>query len=421
MATRSATASETACFKFTKRRVEALPLPRVGRRTYRDTEDRYLRLIVTAGGARSFYVARKINGRSEKIWLGRYPDLTVEAARKMAQRTVGDIATGRNPQERARAGKSPLTVRHLFDEYMEKHARPHKRSAGHDEALFRLHCGPLACLRISAVHLRDVQRLHVKIGREVGERTANRALCLLHVMFNKALEWGYTENANPAHGVRKFRERARIRYLEPQELPAFFASLSAEPEPIFRDFFALALFTGARRGNLLAMRWADLNFERGLWVIPAEETKTDQPYFIPLIGPALDILASRRVQVVDSPYVFPGRLGGHLVEVKGAWARVCRRAGIEELRIHDLRRTCATYQANAGASLHIVGQSLGHRNYATTQRYAPIQEATVRVSMENGAEAMRRAAGLKPLPPPTELQAESSSVPALPAKAGEDR
>lgn len=401
-------------FKFTERTVKTAPAPAAGRITYRDTEERYWRLVVTASGARTFYVAKKVNGRSEKIWLGRYPDLPVEAARKAAQKMVGSIAGGGNPADRARAARSPLTVRHLFDEYMTRHARPHKKRPDADEALFRLYCGPVANHRIAAVHLRDVQKLHAQIGRDSGQYTANRVLCLLHIMFARALDWGFSENANPAHGVRKFREQARHRFLEPHELPVFFEALRAEDDPAFRDFFALALFTGARRGNLLSMRWPDVNLDRALWIIPAEVTKTGTPYFVPLIGPAIEILASRRLQTDGSEFVFPGRRGGHLVEVKGAWARVCRRAGIAGIRIHDLRRTCATYQANAGASLYIVGQSLGHRNYATTQKYAPIQEATVRASMERGAEALRRAAGLLPETP-------SGALDNLPAPLGGDR
>lgn len=398
------------CFKFTERTVKAAPVPATGRVTYRDAEERYWRLVVTSGGARSFYVAKKVNGRSEKILLGRYPDLPVEAARKAAQKTVGAIAAGGNPADKARAARSPLTVRQLFAEYMTRHARPHKRTADGDAVLFARYCGPLAGHRVAAVHLRDVQNLHAHIGRDAGPYVANRVLSLLHVMFARALQWGFTENANPAHGVRKFREQTRHRFLEPQELPAFFEALRAEPDPIFRDFFALALFTGARRGNLLAMRWADVSFERELWVIPAESTKTGTPYFVPLIAPAIEILANRNALADGSEFVFPGRRGGHLVEVKGAWARVCRRAGINGLRIHDLRRTCATYQANAGASLHIVGQSLGHKNYATTMGYARIQEATVRASMERGAEALRRAAGLLPASPAESMDSPSPAI-----------
>ena len=158
-----------------------------------------------------------------------------------------------------------------------------------------------------------------------------------------------------------------------------------------RDFFMLAILTGVRRGNLQAMRWDELDLERGIWRIPL--TKSGEPQSVYLHPEAVAILERRREMVGDSEYVFPAAHGksGHLTSQYKAWKRICERAGLQNLRPHDLRRTLGSWQAATGASLPVIGKSLGHRSQEATAVYARLDLDPVRVSVNRAVEAMLAA------------------------------
>ena len=215
-------------------------------------------------------------------------------------------------------------------------------------------------------------------------------------MFNKAGEWGFTKNPNPAKGIKRFREQSRERFLQPDELPRFFKALVEEPNMNARDFFLMCLFIGARRGNVMTMRWAEIDFDQVTWTIPGTATKNREPQTIPLISSAISVLMGRR-GLVDGPWVFPGTSeGSHISPSQRPWRRVLQRAGIKNLRIHDLRRTMGSWQAAQGASLAIIGKSLAHKNISTTLIYSRLNLDPVRESMEKATAAILKAGQLLP-------------------------
>lgn len=155
----------------------------------------------------------------------------------------------------------------------------------------------------------------------------------------------------------------------------------------------MALLTGVRRSNLLAMKWEEVNLERAEWRIP--DTKNHTPQVITLVPEAIAILR-RRKQNAANIYVFPSNSTiGHLVEPKKAWQRILKNAGIADLPIHDLRRTLGSWQARTGASLTIIGKSLNHKSSQTTAIYARLDLDPVRASVEKATNAMLMAAGIK--------------------------
>ena len=256
--------------------------------------------------------------------------------------------------------------------------------------MFRLYLSPWANRRLSTIHKTDVGALHTRVGKEHGHCGANRMLELLQVMLNKGMEWGW-DGPNPARGVKAFQEKPRDRFLQADELPRFFEALAEEPNDTIRDYFLISLLTGARRSNVLSMRWEDMNLERGEWRIP--ETKNGTPQTVTLSPEAIVILTNRKK---PTGYVFPGTgKRGHLVEPKKGWARILKRAGIEDLRIHDLRRTLGSWQAKAGASLAIIGKSLNHKSVSTTAIYARLDLDPVRGSVNTATANMLAAAGVK--------------------------
>lgn len=378
---------------FTKVGLESLPIPPKGKREYHyDAKTKGLAIQVTGAGAKTFYVYRWVKGRPERIRLGNYPDLTIEQARRKAMEVNGEIAKGENPNDKRRALREEMTMNELFSMYLERYAKIHKRSWKNDQAQFNRYLTPWAKRKLSTIGKADIQILHAKIGKEAGIYASNRLLALLHTLFSKATDWGW-EKANPAHGIKKFKEQSRERFLEADELPRFFQAVAEEPNETARDYFLVSLLTGARRSNVLAMRWDEINFERATWTIPV--TKNGEAHTIPLMPEVVIILEARRQANGDSKWVFPGPgASGHLVEPKKAWARILKRAGIEDLHIHDLRRSLGSWQAATGANLSIIGKTLAHKNVSTTAIYARLNLDPVRDSMQLATRAMLDAAGV---------------------------
>jgi integrase len=383
---------------FTKAVLDALPLPDAGKRdTYHDLKTSGLQLRVTSNGVKTFSLFRRVkNGSPERVTLGRYPDMTPEQARNESVRLNGLLVQGINPNTDARALKTETTLQELFDEFL-KHRRNKrgaflsevtKRSYRYDFALYLEKWGKR---KLSQFKDTDFSKLHADIGKE-HPTTANRVIAMASSLFGYAAERKLFKGANPAQGIKKFPETKRDRFLQSDELPAFFKALAEEPNDTFRDYFLIALLTGARRSNVLEMAWSQINLARAEWRIPT--TKNGEPQTVTLSPEAVEILRNR--QGCHAVWVFPGTgATGHIVEPKKAWRRVLDRAGIDNLRIHDLRRTLGSWQAKTGASLAIVGKSLNHKSPSTTAIYARLDLDPVRESVERATGAMLAAGGLK--------------------------
>jgi integrase len=375
---------------FTKAVLDAATCPPGRDRVYLyDAKTPGLAFLITDKGSRTFYLYRRIDNRPERLKLGKYPGLTIEQARTNAAIENGKIAQGRNPQQERRTARGDNTLSELFSRYLENHAKPHKKSWAQDEDQFDRYLEGWKARKLASIKQDDVQRLHTSIGTKHGPYSANRVLALLSVMFAKAAP---TLN-NPARGIQRFKEQKRERFLQPDEVPAFFAALKSEPNDMLRDFFTLSVLVGARRSNMQSMRWDDVNLTRAVWTVRADEAKGGEQMTIILPAPALDILKARKASAKNgSVYVFPSHgKTGHLSEPKAAWKSLLKRAEIKELRLHDLRRTLGSWQAAAGASLSIIGKSLGHKDQATTAIYARLHIDPVRDSVEKATAALMAA------------------------------
>ena len=385
---------------FTKAALDALSFPAAGQRVaYHDAKTNGLQIRVTSTGVKTFCVFRRLKaGNPERVTLGRYPDMSIEQARKEAARINSLIADGINPNTDVRALKTETTLQELFDEFL-KHRRNRrgaylsektKRSYQYD---FNLYLSKWGNRQLSIFKDTDFGKLHTEIGKE-HPTTANRVMAMASSLFGYAAERKLFKGVNPAHSIKKFPETKRDRFLQSDELPAFFKSLAEEPNDTLRDYFLVSLLTGARRSNVQEMQWKQIHFDRAEWRIPT--TKNGEPQTVTLTPEVIEILNAR--QSCDSVWVFPGSgATGHLVEPKKAWKRVLERAGIADLRIHDLRRTLGSWQAKTGASLVIVGKSLNHKSPSTTAIYARLDLDPIRASVERATGAMLTAAGLKPV------------------------
>jgi len=429
----------TKTFNFTQEHINALPIPEKGKRAYyRDTQEKGLVLDVRPSGSKSFYLYKKIDGRPERIFLGQYPDLKIPQARRNAAIKKGEIAKGINPQEEKRQIRAEITFGDFFQDYMERYSKLQKKSWKYDEREVNKYLSHWFKRKLSNIKKHEVQKLHQDMFRNNGLYQANRILERVRGIFNKAIEWGW-KGENPASGIKKFKEKSRDRFIQPHELPLLFYALTIEENDIARDYILISLMTGARKSNVLAMRWNEIEWTRKEWRIP--ETKSGEPITIPLIDSAIEIL-DNRARLTNSEWVFPSpdSKSGHLADPKKTWNRVRQRAtlelwkqkseldalikevesklqhqdnygftitklfstlqktaekrnislptGLMDLRLHDIRRTLGSYQAITGASLPIIGKTLGHKSAQSTSVYARLNIDPVRDSMNRATEAM---------------------------------
>ena len=386
--------------RFTKKAIAALPAtrPETQRAEYRDEEARHLRLFVTPAGSKTFYCVRKANGKTVFLKLGRLEDLSIAEARARCVEEGAKLAKGEDPR---RPKAETFTFGELFARYMEGHAKPHKRTWAEDQRKHDTLFSHWDRKPVEAIDPDTVTRLHTRLGKDRGRYLANRTLALLKVVFNYGIDTLRLKLDNPCRGVKPFKEMSRDRFLSRDELKAFFEALESEKTPeLWRDFFSLALYTGARRANVCAMCWEHLDLRAQLWRIPGEEFKNGEAFTVPLTAPALDILTRRKLDSDGkSPYVFPARgATGHVTEPRKAWRNLLKRAGLvtkagkPTVRVHDLRRTLGSWQAATGASLQVIGKTLGHRDIATSAVYARLDLDPVKASMDTATAAMLAAA-----------------------------
>jgi integrase len=391
-------------FRFTQKALDDLATTRKREWVYDEAVPR-LAVMVTSNGAKSFYVEKTVEGQKQQVHIGKYPQVPIPVARQMAteillQVVKGEaIGTARKTQDRIE--QIPLQTAYVeYQEFLERHRKP--RTIREYQNQWNRFLAPWANRPLRSLRRREVVALHQAIGDNHGKHQANRVVALLRAIINRAIREHELEIHNPAHAITFYREEGRTRRLSVEELPAFFQAVDEEPNKDIRDFVLLALFTGARKSNLLAMRWVDVSLEQGLWVIPAAESKTSKQLDVVLPTAALEVLQGR-LATRRGDFVFPGREGGqvsddpdmprsgHLSNPSVGWERILERAGLVGLRMHDLRRSLASFQIDTGTPLEVIQKTLGHESKVTTEIYARLAMEPVRASVERATEEMLRA------------------------------
>jgi len=388
---------------LTKKFIERMPTPEKKRAIVNDSQTRGLGVMVTLTGHKSFFWFRKVAGYPTWRTIGQYPDLSVEQARAQAGEYNTDTAEWKNKNFE---GASPFERRHeltlstALEEYIEKHLKAKAKDPDHavKDARWQTnkYAASLKGRTLSSIRREHLRLLHSSIGQKHGKFSANRLLQTIRAIFNHALRTELWSGQNPAIGIEPFHEESRSRFLQPNEFPKFLKALTNEPNVDLRDLVLLAIFTGARKSNLLSMRWEQLDLERGHWDIPL--TKNGEPLLIPLTDEATKILTDRRRnrKKVDVPWVFPSPTSesGHLEDPKRAWQLFRKRAGIADVRLHDLRRTLGSWEAGAGVSLLTIGKTLGHQSAEATEVYARLHLEPVRAAVNLATGAMIAAGKL---------------------------
>lgn len=371
-------------FNFNTSKLRDLPLPVDNKRSYYyDTKISGLGIMVFPSGTKTFFLYKRIEGKPDKVKLGRFPEVSLEYAKREAHKALSQIAEGINPNTKKRKLRGEVTFEKLFERYIDEYAKHRKISWKGDLSNFKLHLGSICRKKLSEICQSDIERIHNKIKSNGHLYAANRVLTLICTVYNKAIDWGY-DGVNPAKKVQHFQEQSRSRVLLQHEKKAFFNSLIMEPNEILKCYFYMSLCTGARRSNVQAMRWDQITTDeenKPIWRIPI--TKNGESHDVPLVPEAIQIL-NILMNLHNSEWIFPSKKSetGHIVEPKSAWRRILNRASIKDLRIHDLRRTLASNEVKNGANAFIIQKSLGHKHQQATAVYAIVTSDVTRHHME---------------------------------------
>jgi integrase len=373
------------------RLVNDLPAPNRGSNIYYDGSPVGFALRVTARGVRSFVMSYTVrtNGIRRLKTIGRHgPDnWTVTAARKEALRLRNLINEGEDPMGELHAARQAPSVAELAERYCERRLPGMRPKTQHDDrAMLRLYVLPaLGRLKVAEVRRADIAKLH----RTLKDRPsrANRMVSLCSRMFSFAIREDMRAGENPAIGVEQYPEERRERYLSQAELVRLTEALGKCIDQQPANVIRMLLLTGARRGEVLHMEWKHLDLEEGVWTKPSTHTKQKKMHRVPLNRPARELLSKVKAHGLSERYVFAGRQSGKpLRDLHRKWKAICKEADIEDLRMHDLRHSYASFLVSAGLSLPVIGALLGHAKPSTTARYAhlfddPLREATERVGV----------------------------------------
>lgn len=382
--------------RLTDKLVKELPAPAAGNKITYDEDVRGLGVRVTSAGARAYVFNYRVKGAGteRRVTIGDAKDWTLKAARDKASMLRRRVDDGEDPMGDLHAQREAPTVNELADRFEAEHLTKRRPSTVRDyKTMLRLYVRPeLGNRKVAAVEREDIEKLHAKIAKKA-PYVANRTHSLLSVMFSKAIGWKMRAD-NPAKGIERAPEEKRERFLTELEIARLSEVLAEHPEQSSANAVRLLLLTGARRGEVLGAQWSQFDLAAGIWTKPAATTKQKKDHRLPLSAPALQLLSEmktaadkenvrrRRDGLKPPPFLFPGKDGKPLQEIKHFWAAVCGKAGISGVRLHDLRHTHASILASLGLSLPIIGALLGHTQAATTHRYVHLLDGTQRAATE---------------------------------------
>jgi integrase len=389
--------------------VRDVKAPAKGAVTYWDNDPKVsgFGLRAYAGGAKSFFLNYRIDGRERRYTIGQYPRWSVSAARERAKELRTLVDRGHDPAGAKRERREAPTIQDLIERYIADHL-PTKAERRHNDDKTILgqiaeHLGKHT--KVVDVHGGDVAEMHRKISESIGRKGlrkvhANRVLAVCSKLFSLSLvplpgentPWRNAVLGNPCKGIKRNHEEGRERFFGQGELAAITDALAQYPG-VAADCVRLIMLTGCRPSEAMAAEWSEFDKEPGYWIKPSAHTKQRKTHKLPLSPPAIELIAQLRKKREKGRWVFPGdKPGEHLATMWHVWHFVRDKTGLGmDARLYDLRHTFASVGAGGGLSLPIIGRLLGHTQQRTTQRYAHLADDPVREAAEKIAKVITSA------------------------------
>lgn len=369
--------------KLTKRLVESIKPHEKNEILVWDSELKGFGVRIFPTGRRTYFVQyRNPFGSTRRKKIGVHGVTTAELARDEAKRLLGDVAKGEDPSKDCQQAKNKPIMIEFAREYLEVYAKANKRPKSYQEDQKMLNSIILKKLggkKVEEVTTYDIQHLHHELRKT--PYMANRVRALLNKMFNLAVQWNLT-SLNPVKGVVKYQEQKRGRWLNDAELADLWDVLETYHNQSVANAIRLLILTGSRKNEVLSAEWIQFDLEKGVWLKPAHTTKQNKMEHLPLSSQVLTLLKKMREEDTTK-YLFPGKVRGEpLQDIKKAWKTISAKAGLTNVRLHDLRHTHASHLVSSGLSLSIVGKLLGHTQASTTQRYAHLADEPLRQAAE---------------------------------------
>lgn len=392
--------------KITKRVIDALT-PEGARYTVWDAQLKGFGVRVAATNTKTYVVRyRTIGGADRLLQIARHGVVTAEEARERAAAVLAQVASGGDPQGTKFKRREELTMAGLCDLYMAEGTALKKASTLQiDKIRIARHIKPrLGRMKITDITRRDIERLMVDVGQghirgEATPRTrggihaAARTVGLLGGIFSFAIKRDLLK-ANPTRGVKRYKDNRRDRFLSPAELARLGDVLTQLEtnggDPRHLNIIRLLALTGARKNEIARLRWSDIDREQGL--LRLADSKT---------GAKIIRLGTAALKLIEgllpngSPWVFPDRRHADrpIGNLDFAWVGIRKRAGLEDVRIHDLRHSFASAGLAGGEGLPLIGKLLGHSHIATTSRYAHLADDPLRAAADRISERVAASLG----------------------------
>jgi len=356
--------------KLTDAYVRTVVAPKTGRIEIRDSELHGFALRVTENGAKSWVLIYYFNGRKTRLTLGAYPEMSLADARKQARECRRKVENGKDPAAEKRSAQAAQTVSEAAEVYIERWAKPNKRTWAGDQWMLNKHVLPYWRNR----KLREIQRVDVidlleRVAKDA-PILANRVRALLSKFFRFAISKALCDT-NPVRDTeRPTKESPREFSLTPAQIRAVWQEVCELESGRVRDFYKLAFLTCARRGEILGMRWDELDLDEGLWALPVERMKNGRAWRVPLSPTVLVVLRERRARAGELPFVFAGEDGERLKPgaLRVAHCALTQAVGIC-FRVHDIRSISVTQIAEMGTPPDVLDALLAHVNPGTTRRH----------------------------------------------------
>lgn len=362
------------------------------RTDYWDTSISGFVLECRASGSKAF-VLRYTNeyGKQAQRTIGMYGDITYDQARRVAQRWRSEVVLGGDPAAKKAERKAIPTYAEVARQHIE-HNETYQKTPHNTESVIRCHLLPRwGKLRLNEITSQAIASWLADLRRTFAPATVEKVRVTMNRSFELAGKWGIPgAQLNPVKAVPRPRfNNKKERFLTAQEAERLVKACKASASTQLAPIIQLLLLTGARKAEILTARWSNVDLDQRALYLP--DTKTGKPRYVPLSADAVEVIKGlRRWEKCD--WLVPNPVTRKpFTDLKRPWDSARNKAGLPDVRIHDLRHSAASFMVNSGVDLYAVGKILGHSSPDTTQRYSHLSQDTLLSAVEAGAAKMRAA------------------------------